>query len=243
MPGGPVAAGSHAVGGSAINKSKFSGIAMIIFSAFGGVPLTNVNFEFVLLKDDQQHISHQFILIILVTAIETVGYFCDREKTDSEKPTISNRTPDLSQQPLTHQDARDFWWDFIGFLKANDKVSNIRVITDNVRLESMAESGPYLNPFAVQNILRFMRGRLHMVPVLVYTGRSIRSMVFVSEFVAADLTSDQRVCLQYISNLVAEIKDVSGWQGFDRVIHPGYHVKPCIYTSSHTGIRTRERLA
>ncbi|PPQ69775.1 hypothetical protein CVT25_009759 [Psilocybe cyanescens] len=37
MPGGPVAAGSHAVGGSATSKSKFAGIAMTTFSAFGGI--------------------------------------------------------------------------------------------------------------------------------------------------------------------------------------------------------------
>lgn len=104
-----------------------------------------------------------------------------------------------------------------GFLKANDKGSHIRIISDNVRLESMASNGPYLNPFAGQNILRFMRGRLLAAPVLIYAGLSIRSTGFVTEFTAASSTSDQRVCQQYISSLAARVDDDNGRQGFDKV--------------------------
>ncbi|KDR81171.1 hypothetical protein GALMADRAFT_222682 [Galerina marginata CBS 339.88] len=72
------------------------------------------------LKDDQRQISHQ--LIILLTSIAVVGYFRDHRSDDT---TLTLVEPDLgddgstirdfeAKDELVHQDAKEFWQDYIG---------------------------------------------------------------------------------------------------------------------------------
>lgn len=99
-----------------------------------------------------------------------------------------------------------------------DHTGSLRFISDNARWEGGSESyvdstGGYLNLSAGEAILRFIRGRHFMAPVLIYCGMSIDSTGYVDDFERAGSTTGGYVCRSFISGL-ASGKDVEDWQKF-----------------------------
>ncbi|KDR84536.1 hypothetical protein GALMADRAFT_237424 [Galerina marginata CBS 339.88] len=101
-----------------------------------------------------------------------------------------------------------------GFLRQSDNASYIRFISDNIRLEGIADSGIYLNASAGQNFLQYLRGRLFSAPVLIYTGDSIDWTEYVLKYESAGSTTDPEMCMEYIASLAAGMNDDTGWKGF-----------------------------
>ncbi|PPQ75973.1 hypothetical protein CVT26_006093 [Gymnopilus dilepis] len=108
----------------------------------------------------------------------------------------------------------------LDFLRKYDHPSNIRFISDNVRLEAASSSSPdgerFLNASAGQNLLHFLRGRLISAPFLIYTYTTINWTRFVLDYEAAGSTIYVAICMTYISQLAARRADGDDeWRGFN----------------------------
>jgi len=111
-----------------------------------------------------------------------------------------------------------FWIDSNDeFLRQNDHPFRLRIISDNVRLESHRGAGEYLNPTAGESILRYVRGRQYNIPILIYTGASIDATTYVLDYDMAGSTSDPDMCLQFLTAFSQQDDDLS-WKGFSAVV-------------------------
>ncbi|KAJ3513806.1 hypothetical protein NLJ89_g2744 [Agrocybe chaxingu] len=102
------------------------------------------------------------------------------------------------------------------FLRENDDGSGVRFISDNVRLEESSDTRSFLNPYAGESFLRYLRGRSFKAPVLIYAGMSMPSTQYVNEYEAAGSTASSSLVLSYISDLAVGGNNVDNWRGFDR---------------------------
>ncbi|TDL23034.1 hypothetical protein BD410DRAFT_186986 [Rickenella mellea] len=109
-------------------------------------------------------------------------------------------------------------WTKMKYSSARMITPPIRFISDNVRLEEIADEGPHLNASAGQNLLRYLRGRLLSAPVLIYTGASITWTRYVMRYESAGSTTSPAICMEYIASLAAGMSDDTKWKGF-KVIH------------------------
>lgn len=102
------------------------------------------------------------------------------------------------------------------FLRENDHPSRLRIISDNVRLESHLGASEYLNPTAGESILRYVRGRQYNIPILIYTGASIDTTTYVLDYDMAGSTSDPDMCMQFLAALAHQDDDLS-WRAFSAI--------------------------
>ena len=72
--------------------------------------------------------------------------------------------------------------------------------------------GPFLNPRAGEDILRYIRGRrLTGIPVLVFCGASLRETHYVWSFGLAGSTAVGQVVRRYIKGLYLGVDDSQSW--------------------------------
>ncbi|RDB27644.1 hypothetical protein Hypma_003168 [Hypsizygus marmoreus] len=91
------------------------------------------------------------------------------------------------------------------FLKRNDNPALIRVISDNIRPDPTFNA--LVNISAGEHILRYIRGHGYRIPVLIYTGSSVRQTIYVKKYEMAGSTSTFGACLQYINAFGAGQQD------------------------------------
>jgi hypothetical protein len=111
------------------------------------------------------------------------------------------------------------------FLHANDTGSRIRVISDNARIEfdpspsppsSVSSAGQaQFNFSAGETIMRYLRGHLYEVPVLIYCGVSIPYTQYVEGYATCGSTTSSTVVWNYIRALKDGKTDDMGWKGFN----------------------------
>lgn len=95
-----------------------------------------------------------------------------------------------------------------------DFEGKLRFITDDVRLENGPDS-LFMNLKAGEYMLRYLRGRLFIAPVLVFCDASIPSTGFVKSYDAAGSTVDDSVVERYVSSLARQRSDDVDWRAFD----------------------------
>jgi len=101
------------------------------------------------------------------------------------------------------------------FVRANDTPTRIRVISDNARYEAdTATDGFYMNMSAGEDILRYLRGRQYIMPVLVYCGYSIRTTSYVLQYEEAGSCNSPSVARRYCEALAQRRSDDTAWKGF-----------------------------
>lgn len=101
------------------------------------------------------------------------------------------------------------------FLLAHNSGDKIRFITDNVRFEA-GDSGPFLNPRAGDDILRYIRGRrLTEIPLLVFCGYSLPMTKYVEQFNLAGSCNKPHLVQSYIEGLQEGVDDSSRWAKFN----------------------------
>ncbi|RDB27646.1 hypothetical protein Hypma_003160 [Hypsizygus marmoreus] len=86
------------------------------------------------------------------------------------------------------------------FLRRNASPATIRVISDDFRQEPTVST--FLNISAGENILRYLRGHGYRIPVLIYTGSSLRQTTYVKNYEMAavdlyDVTGEDKIAFKW----------------------------------------------
>jgi hypothetical protein len=99
------------------------------------------------------------------------------------------------------------------------------VISDNARIEFDSSSTPssslsstaqaQYNFSAGETIVRYLRGRLYEMPVLIYCGVSIPYTQYVEGYATCGSTTWANVVTDYIRALKDGRTDDEGWKGFN----------------------------
>jgi hypothetical protein len=132
----------------------------------------------------------------------------------------------------------------LAFLKANNKGSRIRVISDNARIEfdpstlpaadtaassedheilPVPPSGSHYNFSAGESIIRYMRGHLlTRIPILICCGGSIPYTRYVEEYALCGSTVSMRIAEEYVKALKEGRMDDVGWRGYDAGWDPDF---------------------
>jgi len=117
------------------------------------------------------------------------------------------------------------------FLRSNDMASRVRVISDNARIEFDPSQTPassqmtsiqtqvlaQYNFSAGESIVRYLRGHLYELPVLIYCGQSIPYTQYVEGYAMSGSTVRSSVVRKYIKALKDGKTDDEGWRGFNAI--------------------------
>lgn len=90
------------------------------------------------------------------------------------------------------------------FLRANNSGDKIRIISDNVRFESVGNMS-MMNFRAGEDLTRFVRGgHINGIPILICSFSCARAL-FVMEFALAGSMNDPKIVMNFIRSMLGQI--------------------------------------